>query len=349
MSKRLREFYSEVINSPKSEHRDSRVLIIDGLNTFIRIFAAVPSINDNGEHVGGIAGFMKSIAANIRQFSPTRCVIVFDGKGGSGRRRKLYPEYKANRKNKTKLNRHEEFDNPEDAVESMKQQLSRIIKYLDNLPITYFAIDNIEADDSIAYLVTEYFQKRDSHVTIVSTDRDFLQLVNSQVNVFNPIKKKLYTEEEIIAEFGIHPNNYLLYRIIDGDASDNIKGISGVGLKTLIKEIPEITSVDLEVDDLIGICEELAKQKKPKKFVSNILENINVLQLNYKLMQLNTSDIPTNSKFRIIDCVSSDSVSINHFQIRKLFAEDGLNTIVKDFDSWLSNSFGKLNSYGKSE
>ena len=77
---------------------DDRVLIIDGLNTFIRVFSVIPTTNDDGIHVGGIVGFLRSIGYTINMFRPTRVIIVFDGKGGSKRRRKLYPEYKAKRK-----------------------------------------------------------------------------------------------------------------------------------------------------------------------------------------------------------------------------------------------------------
>jgi len=63
----------------------------------------VPSINDNGEHIGAVIGFLRSIGSLIRMVRPTRCIVVFDGIGGSVRRRKIYPEYKANRKNKMKL------------------------------------------------------------------------------------------------------------------------------------------------------------------------------------------------------------------------------------------------------
>ena len=65
--------------------KDSHLLVIDGLNTFIRVFSAVPALNDDGQHIGGVTGFLRSVAAVIRQIKPTRCIIVFDGKGGSKR------------------------------------------------------------------------------------------------------------------------------------------------------------------------------------------------------------------------------------------------------------------------
>ena len=76
------------------------VLLIDGMNLFIRVFSAIPTTNEDGVHVGGIVGFLRSIGYTINMFRPTRVIIVFDGKGGSTRRRKLFPEYKQKRKTK---------------------------------------------------------------------------------------------------------------------------------------------------------------------------------------------------------------------------------------------------------
>ena len=87
-------------NSLEDGKPNDKVLIIDGLNTFIRVFSVIPTTNDDGIHVGGIVGFLRSIGYTINMFRPTRVIIVFDGKGGSTRRRKIYPEYKQNRKTK---------------------------------------------------------------------------------------------------------------------------------------------------------------------------------------------------------------------------------------------------------
>jgi 5'-3' exonuclease len=108
---------------------NDKVLIIDGLNTFIRCFSAIPTLNDDGAHVGGIVGFLRSIGYAIRTIRPTRTVIVFDGKGGSNRRKKLFPEYKAGRKMSERLNRAYDFNDKEDELQSMKMQLTRVIDY----------------------------------------------------------------------------------------------------------------------------------------------------------------------------------------------------------------------------
>ena len=107
-------------------HLNDRVLIVDGLNTFIRSFSVNPMINDDGLHIGGMMGFLKSIRYTCDILKPSRCVIVFDGKGGSKRRSKIYPEYKGTRKVKQRLNRNVDWGTaPLDEQQSMKQQMGR--------------------------------------------------------------------------------------------------------------------------------------------------------------------------------------------------------------------------------
>ena len=183
--------YLDILREVERDHeqgtgstKDSHLLVIDGLNTFIRVFSAVPALNDDGQHIGGVTGFLRSVAAVIRRLKPTRCVIVFDGKGGSKRRKELFPEYKANRANKTAFNRYQEFASLEDESASMKKQFGRMVQYLNCLPVTTLSIDNVEADDIMAYIANEIYTKDENRATIVSTDRDFLQLVNNRISVW---------------------------------------------------------------------------------------------------------------------------------------------------------------------
>ena len=214
-----------------SNNPNEKVLIIDGLNTFIRVFSVIPTTNDDGIHVGGIVGFLKSVGYAIKMLSPTRTIIVFDGKGGSNRRRKLYPEYKAKRTTKIRLNRVNDFENIEDERHSMLMQLSRCAEYLEKLPVNIISVDSVEADDVMAYIAKQLLPK--SKTTIMSTDKDFLQLVSDRISVWSPTKKKLYNPEKVLEEYKVTSRNLLLSRIFEGDQSDNIKGVMGIGTKTL--------------------------------------------------------------------------------------------------------------------
>lgn len=327
--------------------RDDNVLIIDGLNTFIRVFSAVPALNDDGQHVGGVIGFLKSVGSNIRQFQATRCIVVFDGTGGSSRRRKLYPDYKGNRKNKNSLNRYEEFKDLVDEQASMKIQFSRLVEYFDSLPLTVIAIDNIEADDVIAYVTKQYYNDIDNQITIVSTDRDFLQLVNDRTRVYSPVKKKLYTPQKIQEEFGLLTENYLLYRMMSGDASDNIPGISGVGLKTLIKRFPQIVDTPMTFEDIVGTAEGEVENGSKLKIFQEIAGNEDILERNFKLMQLDDVDISGHSKLTIQKLMDEVVSPINRKEFRRLFLEDKLYANIKDVDRWLRDTFNRLNIYAR--
>ena len=195
------------------------VLLVDGMNTFIRVFSAIPTTNDDGIHIGGIVGFLRSLAFNINMIRPTRTIIVFDGKGGSNRRRKIFPQYKMGRKMSHRLNRTHDFLTREEEKKMMVFQLNRIVEYLECLPLTIINMDGIEADDVIGYCSKHIF--RDSKTTVMSTDKDFLQLIDNNTKVYSPTKKKMYDEERVFEEYGIYPTNFLLYRILDGDVSDS--------------------------------------------------------------------------------------------------------------------------------
>ena len=99
--------FKSIFDQIKQEHtnapanfartKNSNILVVDGTNSFIRCWTVVPTLNDNGEHVGGISGFLTSMGYAIKMLKPTRVIIVFDGKGGSLKRKKLYQEYKDKR------------------------------------------------------------------------------------------------------------------------------------------------------------------------------------------------------------------------------------------------------------
>jgi DNA polymerase-1 len=323
--------------------KDSHLLVIDGLNTFIRVFSAVPALNDDGQHIGGVTGFLRSVAAVVRLIKPTRCVIVFDGKGGSRRRKDLYPQYKANRANKTAFNRYQEFASLEDEQDSMKRQFGRVIQYLNCLPVTTLSIDNVEADDIMAYIANEIYTKDENKVTICSTDRDFLQLVNNRISVWSPIKKKMYTPSVMQEEFGFSSKNYLLYRSFIGDKSDNIPGLKGVGPKSLIKYFPVFTEDrEITVEEIVQYANDVDKKYKVHTLVS---ENKELLELNYRLMQLKEVDINGNAKMLTMNKVQGDIDKLNTLEFKKMFMADKMYTVIKDLDSWLKSSFNSLNAY----
>lgn len=344
MKKKYKDLLDELSSDNVIEKTiNDRILIIDGLNRFLSVFSMVPALNDNGDHVGGVIGFLTSMAHCIRLIRPTRCIVVFDGKGGSTRRRKLYKEYKANRINKMTFNRYDEFKSPESENESMRIQIKRLVEYLNNLPVTLLSIDNCEADDVIAYIT----KLSPNEVFINSTDKDFYQLVTDKVHIYSPVQKKIYDPEKLLERFNIPAYNILLYRIFTGDTSDNIPGVKGIGLKTLMKLFPKICEEKLTIDDIVNNANEQIKNGSKLKIYKTIVESIDDINRNHQLMQLLDVDISGNMKSIIRDIFSIQPNRINIFEFKRMFAEDRLHYKFKNLDNWLNNSFTQLNYFAK--
>ena len=313
-------------------HLNDRVLIVDGLNTFIRAFAVNPAINDDGLHIGGMMGFLKSLRYTSDILKPSRVIIVFDGKNGSGRRQKIYSGYKATRKIKKRLNRNVDWGTaPQDEEQSMKQQMGRLIEYLEQLPLTLICVDGIEADDTMAYISQQLLTESD--IILMSTDKDFLQLVDDRAKVWSPTKKKLYTKNEVFEEYGVHSHNMLTYRILDGDKSDNIGGIKGAGLKTVKKFLPGILDDQkFTAKDLLEFAE---KSDGKIKFLENIKKSSNIIKRNYLLMQLQNVDIPNHTKMKIQGAVNGKVPQLIKYKFQTMFLKDKLTNSIPNLDSWI--------------
>jgi 5'-3' exonuclease len=347
--------YAELLRQVREDHekqnsgleKDSKVLIIDGLNSFIRVFSAVPLVNDDGEHIGGYIGFMRSIAAVIRQFKPTRCIIVFDGKGGSARRKKMHSGYKEGRSMSTRFNRRGDVgeQSVEEEIASMRLQMSKLSEYLECLPVTLISIDNIEADDTIAYLTTEVFRPIGSEVIIMSDDKDFIQLVDSKTSVWRPVEKKYYTPKEVNDRFGVPSHNFIHYKVFMGDGSDNIKGINGVGIKTLQSKFPMLLEEKtITLEELLDFCK--AKQDDHKIY-RTVVDNEVAMRLNWQLMSLEDLDIASNFKLMITDMAARPIPKLDTFTFKKMFMSDKAYTAIPNVDTWLANSFSTLAAFSQ--
>lgn len=322
---------------------NSRVLLIDAMNLFIRSYAAVPSMDDNGNHIGGMTGFLKSLGLAIRTFKPTRCIVVFDGKGGSQRRRKIFPQYKANRKPPVRLNRSYDLTTDEQEKENMKWQLVGLIEMLECLPLTILALDNVEADDVIAYLSQLVTQEGGKSI-IYSTDKDFFQLASENVTVYNPIKKKTFSEEVILEDYGIHPKHFHFFRALNGDKSDNIDGVKGVGEVTLKKYIPEIADPNAEISvDMIE--QKYINEKKVPKMIQSILGNKDIVERNLVLMNLHEGIMSNDARLKVANMFHNHSVGLRKYDLTKLLMSVKLLNAFPNYDSWLTQNFIPLNRF----
>ena len=320
-----------------NEKPNDSVMLIDGMNLFIRVFSAIPTTNEDGVHVGGIVGFLRSLAFSINMIRPTRTIVVFDGKGGSNRRRKIFPQYKAGRKMSYRLNRANDYLTRDEEQRMMIRQLNRVVEYLECLPITIVNIENNEADDVIGYCTKHIF--KDNKSTILSTDKDFLQLVDKNTRLYSPTKKIMYDEDKVFEEYGIHPKNFLLYRMFDGDKSDGIPGVNGVGMKTLTKLFPFMkTEQKYTLDDIMRS----AKTQK-NTICERIVESKDLLDMNRRLMDLDDSIITGHTRLKVKEIMERPIQRVIKHRFQKMFLEDKLYQALPNLNSWLATTFNRLN------
>jgi 5'-3' exonuclease len=258
------------------------------------------------------------------------------------KRRKIFPEYKAHRKTTVRLNRIYDFNQDlGDEQVSLKKQLQRIVMYLQLLPVNMLSLDNVEADDTMAHLALDYF--KDWNVKIMSADKDFLQLVSDKIMVWSPTKKKLYAPLDVLTEFGVHPTNFVYFRAIDGDNSDNIDGIKGGGLKTIKKALPFLA--DSKTTNLKQIYEYCESRIGDLKVYQTIISNWSIVERNYALMQLTESVLTTSAQLHIKSVLDSPINRLNKFEIVKLMNQDKLFNNIPNFPVWCNEVFGKLDNY----
>jgi DNA polymerase-1 len=326
---------------PATFNKHDRVLIIDGLNLFLRNFAVINYVNQEGVHIGGLGGFLRSLGFLINQNTPTSVYIVFDGVGSTLNRKNLLPEYKSGR-NIQRMTNHETFDDLDEENDSKVNQIARLVHYLKCLPIHLISLDKVEADDIIAHLANYMAEKHNSKCVIVSADKDFLQLVNNNITVYSPMIKEYYTPQTVIEKFGLPPKNFILYKTLLGDNSDKIPGLKGLGPKKLFKFFPELAKQEMSLEDLHDICE---NKYKDNVIYSKFIFEYETLQKHYKLMDLDNPLVDAEEKKYIesITLIPTEKIKVAEFL--KMYNEDGLKHVLTNADYWIRNTFTTLSSF----
>jgi len=231
------------------------------------MYYGIPSSikNSQGKEIKGAIGFTGAIRKLNNQFNPNKMVVVFDSETSINSRLAEDSDYKQNRMDYSNL--------PED--ENPFVQLQYIYQILAYLSIYFFEAKDYEADDFIASICEKY--KKSNEIMIVSTDKDFLQLVEDHITLYNPSLDIYYTPKVVYEKFEVTPNQIIDYKSLIGDKSDNIKGIPMIGPKTAVKILKNGTLVEI-----------YNKEKEiEEKLYNKLVEYVSIVNKNKSLVTMN--------------------------------------------------------------
>ncbi len=279
--------------------------LVDGSAMFYRAYFAFirnPLINSRGENTSATFGFVNSLLKVIREESPDYLAVAFDTKQPTFRH-EAYPEYKSTR---AKM--------PDELVD----QLPRIRQSIDALNIPYFELDGYEADDIIG-TIAKKAEKNGLAVWCVTGDKDFFQLVNDNVKVYNPkpasgIPDKM-GREEVKVKFGVYPELVIDKLALMGDSSDNVPGVAGIGPKTADALLSQFGSLEKVLSGFEQITAKGAREK--------IRVSIDIARLSKELVTIRM-DVPVD--FRLDDLKRHP---VNYEATKRLFLELEFNKLLK--------------------
>lgn len=299
------------MKTKKNTTKNERILLVDGNNALIRAYFKFKGkgFSNGNIQTGAIYGFFKILYSNIVRFKITSVVVCFDA-FKSKKRLEIYPEYKATRK---KIS--------EDWDQIFRVQFPIIRRILRNMGIVYVwdnkRINEAESDDYLALL---YQKNCLSEVYLLSSDEDFVQLLNyPNLKIINPSKEEVITPKNCKSIYGYEVNQAVDMKILCGDSSDNISGMHGVGPVTALKFLEEYQSIDKYLKS-----KEVAK-KFPKKELEELFKrNRTLIDLFYYLTQVSIEEIPYHSKKRIKNPVTLNLI-FEKYQFKSFMAKEFLS------------------------
>lgn len=333
----------------------NQTLLIDGSYLLKRsITGAKDTYTTKFGHIGGLYSFLTTIRSLIPKYNINKCVVMWDGEDGGIYRYLINKSYKSNRSSKRWGERIElsdrELEIEKEKERSILKQRTRIKQYLEELYIRQIEIFEIEGDDLIAEYVKRKHEYED--IYIFSNDQDLLQLLKyDNVKVILPSKNALVTKNNFTFLFNYSYDNILTIKILSGDNSDNIKGVSGIKLKTLLKHFPELEYKKVLVNDILKKSEKINNErelnkKKRLQSLDNIVNSKKILVENYKIMNLDNPILTDEAISELDDLDYPLSTSDRSSKILyNMMIEDGFlevygssfSTYIKPFYSIIMN------------
>lgn len=313
------------------------VLLVDGDNLLTIGFYGVKNYFYKGNHIGGIYHFLNTLRKSFDTFNLNKIVVFWDGKDASITRRKIYSNYK--------LNRRDRFQTEEEKS-SYDYQKHRIKKYLEEVYVRQGEYEFCETDDCIAFYCKNSINE---DIIIYSSDGDLTQLISERIKIYNPSLDKfinqgeiyLYKNQEILVD------NVIIAKMICGDTSDNFCGIRSLGIKSLIQLFPEMLSEKLTIEKILEKGNILFNQDKTNKKLSNLLTGVTkegvfgdeyfdiakkVIELKNPLL---TDEAVEDIKLLITEKLDPEGRSYKNTM--KMMMEDGIFKILPKYDdAWLN-------------
>ena len=231
--------------------------LIDGSGYIFRAYYALPSLfrKSDGLPTGAVSGFCSMLFKLLEDsrsddsiYKPTHFAVIFDS-ARKNFRNDIYSEYKANRS---------------EAPEDLAPQFEYIRKSVKAFNLPSIELLNYEADDLIATYVKKIIEIG-AKVTVISSDKDLMQLVSDRVRLFDPMKSKVLGEKEVIEKFGVKPNQVVDVQSLAGDSSDNVPGVPGIGIKTASELINKYKTLDI----LLKKANEIPQNRRRETLLAN--------------------------------------------------------------------------------
>lgn len=261
-----------------------QIYLVDGSGYIFRAFHALPPLTrPDGVQIGAVLGFTNMLIKLLREKNPDYLVVVFDA-ARENYRNKIYPAYKANRQ-----------ETPPELI----PQFSLIREACDAFDVPHIEKEGYEADD----LIATYAHSQEGDVTIVSSDKDLMQLVGGSVRMLDPIKNRLIGVEEVKEKFGVPPEKVIDVQALAGDPTDNIPGVPGIGIKTAAELIQTYGTLE-------NLLENLEDIKQPKRR-ETLQANIEGARISKELVKLK-DDVPVTQTI--------EAFAVKPFQPDRAFA-----------------------------
>lgn len=278
-------------------------------------------MSSHGYQMGGTVGFLKTLSRIVSETCPSAVYLAWEG-GGSSKRRKLFAEYKLNRRPE-RLNRFYDDDIP-DSDENRKHQIISLLQMTKYTPACQVYVADCEGDDTVAYLCRGPF--KDQNKIIVSSDRDLFQLLDDKTKLYSLHKKTFVDQASVLKEFRVTTKNFALAKALCGDSSDNIPGIKGLGFKTVAKLFPFLgTEQEILLQDVFDYCNAHLEESK---IYQRVIDNADDVRRNWKLVYLDGSMLSALQQANVDQVLANFSPHIDKMGLIKQLVKEGIG----DFD-----------------